>query len=91
MGDALPELPDVEVYRRRLDAAEIERLATALRRVLSEAIEAGADPGRMPERFLLHQRGPDGRCPRCGAELSITRISGRSTYLCPRHQPPPGS
>lgn len=70
-----------------LDDETLQALHTALRRVLRQAIEAGADPDAMPRNFLLPQRRADGRCPRCGETVATTRVGGRTAYYCPRCQP----
>lgn len=58
--------------------------------VLQKAIDCGADRRRMPAGYLLPRRGEKGaECPRCGGKLKQTKISGRTTYHCPRCQKEP--
>jgi formamidopyrimidine-DNA glycosylase len=116
----VPELADVEVYRRylnatalhqriagthaesdeilfqarvhpgqnlsRLDEAALEALYRNLHQVFDAAIEAGADPDRMPGHFLLPQRHDDGQCPRCGGMVKHIQVAGRSAWFCPACQ-----
>jgi formamidopyrimidine-DNA glycosylase len=70
-----------------LNEEDVERIARAIDAVIAAAIEAEVDVDRLPDWFMLPHRDGDGRCPRCGAELERTRISGRSTYFCPQDQP----
>ena len=82
-----------------LTVAEIARLHTAIRAVLSEAIaargstlrdyrSAEGQPGRFQERLRVFRREGE-PCPRCRTPLARIRVGGRSTYFCPRCQPPP--
>ncbi len=83
-------------------AARIEALATAVRRVLAEAIAAGGSSlrdfrhgdgelGYFQKSFAVYGREGE-PCPRCQTagetDCAIRRIvqSGRSTFYCPRHQ-----
>jgi formamidopyrimidine-DNA glycosylase len=78
--------------RRRtgsLSEDELDELRRATRRAIRNAIRrGGAHTGE-----LNPERRPDGRCPRCGTELSRATIGGRTTYWCPRDQSdaPPAS
>ncbi|MEJ2686824.1 MAG: Fpg/Nei family DNA glycosylase, partial [Gammaproteobacteria bacterium] len=74
---------------RQLSGAERHRLRRALNKVLHEAIEDGADPQRFPRTFLTPHRHPGAVCPRCGTKLGILKVGGRTSYYCPRRQPPP--
>lgn len=65
------------------------RLYRSLRHVLQRAIDAHADPERMPRTWLLPHRQPDAECPRCSGQVQRTQVGGRSTYACPSCQPPP--
>jgi formamidopyrimidine-DNA glycosylase len=71
---------------RDLGDSRLNAIYVSMREVLEEAVEAGADPRRFPKACLLPQRREGGRCPRCGAALRKTRLSGRGTFYCPRHQ-----
>jgi formamidopyrimidine-DNA glycosylase len=77
--------------RRRADdltAAETARLHRQLRRVLTRAIEAGAQPERMPRGWLLRDRRDGAECPRGRGVVRQYRAGGRTGYWCPTCQPP---
>jgi formamidopyrimidine-DNA glycosylase len=82
----------------RISTARLERLATAVREVLSEAIEAGGSTlrdfagaggelGYFQHRFRVYGR-EDESCMRPGCGGTVRRIvqAGRSTFHCPRCQ-----
>lgn len=80
------------------DPALAERLATAIRAVIAEAIEAGGSSlrdhmrtdgtlGYFQHRFAVYDR--EGQpCPRpgCGGTVARVRQAGRSTFFCPSCQ-----
>jgi len=68
---------------RDLDGDAVRRLYRAMREVLDEAVEARADPARMPEGFILPDREAGAPCPQCGGPLKAIEVSGRTTYVCP--------
>jgi formamidopyrimidine-DNA glycosylase len=65
-----------------LSPAELRRLHRHLRATLDDLVARGGSHtgDLMPERRL------DGHCPRDGALLIRTRIGGRTSWWCPRHQ-----
>ena len=81
------------------EPAELERLRKAIRRVLMRAIEdrgssisnfvdAEGQPGEYQQRHRAY--GREGKlCFRCGAKIRRAIVAGRSSYFCPRCQPPP--
>lgn len=85
---------------RRLGRARCERLASAVRSVLRDAIACGGttirdfqgldgDEGRFA--VCLNVYGREGRrCPRCAGDATVRRVvcGGRSTYFCPGCQRP---
>ncbi len=77
---------------RRFDSlsdAERTVLARSIRSVLREAVEryGMVERGRS---WLLSVRGePGATCPRCGTPLGRTVAAGRTTWYCPKDQPPP--
>jgi formamidopyrimidine-DNA glycosylase len=72
-----------------LDAAERERLFDAIADVLRISIDAGADPARVPDDFLLPHRERGAACPRCGGDIGQIKACGRTAWYCPHCQPEP--
>jgi len=64
----------------------LAKLFRATRYVLEKAIAAKADVDVMPKSWLLSQRGKGGKCPRCGHELKLSKIGGRTAWFCPHCQ-----
>ena len=75
-----------EAKANRLKADTVRDLYRAMHRVLKQAIEARAEPERLPRSYLLPHRGADGECPHCGRGLKKTKVSGRATYFCSADQ-----
>jgi formamidopyrimidine-DNA glycosylase len=69
-----------------LDPGQWDRLFEALKEVLQNAIDSGADPERMPGHFLLPRRRENEECPACGGSIQKVKFSGRSAFLCPACQ-----
>lgn len=69
-----------------LSNSDLRRVYTKMTRVLPAAVDAHVDPSKMPDDFLLPHRGAGGRCPRCGATLQHSKLSGRTAYHCPHCQ-----
>jgi formamidopyrimidine-DNA glycosylase len=81
-------------FRRRasLDDDEVERLYTAMREVLSEAIETlrarvGDAIDKELRDFLSVHGRPGLPCPRCGSAISEVRRERRATHFCRTCQP----
>lgn len=79
-----------------LDAAEIQALHRAIRRVLADGIERhGATlrdyrlpdggSGTMQREFKVYGRAGD-PCDRCGTPIDKIRVAGRGTWYCPACQ-----
>jgi formamidopyrimidine-DNA glycosylase len=88
-------LADEALWRARIHPArrvqelseeERGRLFTALRRTIGASIDEF--DGGMRSRWMLVRGNPGARCPRCRSPLERTVIGGRTTYFCPRCQPP---
>lgn len=71
---------------KALDEAGLDRLQKAMNKALHDAIEAGAEPGRMPAGFLLPHRHDGGHCPNCDTPVEHLQAAGRTAWLCPRCQ-----
>jgi formamidopyrimidine-DNA glycosylase len=80
----------------RVSRPRMERLADAIRQVLTRAIEAGGttlrdfhggdgEPGYFSQELKVYGR-EDGTCPHCGHTLTIAVIGQRSAFYCGRCQ-----
>ncbi len=80
-----------------LNRADVERLYTAIRRVLAQAIQnqgstlrnyrnGYGQSGQNQEHFLVYDRAGT-PCPRCGTTIERIVQGQRSTYLCAHCQP----
>ncbi|HME25202.1 MAG TPA: DNA-formamidopyrimidine glycosylase family protein [Acetobacteraceae bacterium] len=76
-----------------LDAGARRRLFNATKHTLQTAIDCGAGAEnfteQLPQEFLLRERHAGGRCPHCGASLTIDKRGGRTSCYCPQCQPKP--
>lgn len=77
-----------------LDDRGRAELFRQIKQVLNIAIERGAGAEqsleRLPDGYLLPQREKRGKCPRCGGPIATQKAAGRTSYYCPRCQPPRG-
>jgi formamidopyrimidine-DNA glycosylase len=64
-----------------LDATEIRRLGTWIRRTVERLLGHGSHAGE-----LGPARRPGGVCPQDGTPLVRRTIGGRTTWSCPTHQ-----
>ena len=74
----------------KLDARQIGKLHSAMRRVLKMAIRKGAGSDelfeRAPASYLLRHREDGAKCPRCGGKVRTLKAAGRTAYYCPKCQ-----
>lgn len=70
----------------KLGEDDLRRLFRSMRRVMDRAIDRQADPGRLPDTWLLPHREPDVPCPRGDGTIRRWEVGGRATYACDRHQ-----
>ncbi len=69
-----------------LDKKELGRLFRMARKVLEKAIEAQANPKRLPRSYIIPRRSEGAKCPKCGGAVKKLKFSGRTGYFCPRCQ-----
>jgi formamidopyrimidine-DNA glycosylase len=70
----------------KLDKNALKQLFDNAQKVLSTAVELQAEVARFPENYLIPNRFKGGKCPLGNSELERIKVSGRTTYYCPRHQ-----
>ena len=74
-----------------LSEGDLRGLYHAVQEVLDAAIAVDADPTALdPDRFMLPHRYGDERCPDTGVPLDTETVSGRTAYVSPARQFPPG-
>ena len=71
----------------KLDAGERDRLAEALRAILTDALEverrrSGGLPTKLGDHFTVHGRWGE-PCPRCGADLRRVSYESHEVTYCP--------
>lgn len=69
----------------QLDEEALRRIFRAMKEVLRTAVDLQADFGKFPGHYLIPHRRKGGECPE-GGELRRTKVSGRTSYYCPRCQ-----
>lgn len=69
-----------------INEAYLEEVFESMRDVLSKAIDVQADPSEFPPSFMTPHRRSDQQCPNGDEKLKTVKISGRTTYFCPKHQ-----
>jgi formamidopyrimidine-DNA glycosylase len=72
---------------RCLNGDALHDLHEQTRRVLYAALERGANPGDLPDSFLLPYRREGEDCPRANGKIHKTKAAGRTAYYCPACQP----
>lgn len=74
-----------------LDAAALGQVYRKMRSVLATIVERSAGTewrlDRMPKGWILPRREAGAPCPRCGTPIEVVKVSGRTSYLCPKCQP----
>ncbi len=71
-----------KTHAEKLKDNEIENIYKKMKYVLKKAIEQKANPDDLPESFLLKERDKEGKCPRCGKSVKLTKINSRTSYFC---------
>lgn len=75
--------------KRKLDTLEksdYRKIYRKMRSILETAIDKNAEPGELPNSFLLPQRRKGGHCPRCDTVLKTIEAAGRTAWYCPHCQ-----
>jgi formamidopyrimidine-DNA glycosylase len=70
----------------KLDQEDMKILFQKTKKVLQTAIKHWADYEQFPDSYLIKERSKKGQCPRCGSSLEQIKVTGRTTYYCPKCQ-----
>lgn len=71
---------------RELGKDETLKLFRSMKKVLLTAIERRADPSEFPRSYITQHRREGEKCPYCSDRVKRKKISGRSSYFCPKCQ-----
>ncbi len=69
-----------------LNEEDLEGIHDIVREVIETTVKAGADPGKMPDDYLIPLMGKEDRCPLDGGKIENIKVNGRTTYFCSKHQ-----
>ena len=58
----------------------------SVKEVLAKTIEAGANPAKFPNHYLIPHRNEGDECPVCSGKVEKIKISGRGCFVCPNCQ-----
>ena len=71
---------------KQMNDEKIKKIFYKIKNILQTAINCRANPKLFPKTYLFHYRKKGSKCPYCGEEVKRIKISGRSSYYCPRCQ-----
>jgi formamidopyrimidine-DNA glycosylase len=77
---------DPEISVNELSEDKLHDLWDEIQRVIDVALNHQANPDAFPHDFVIPHRHEDGKCPHCGDPLEKLKVSGRTTYRCPKKQ-----
>ncbi len=69
-----------------IDEKKLKELYRKITEVLKKAIEAEADPEKLPKNYLIPVRKEGEKCPYCEGKVKKIKVSGRGCYYCPSCQ-----
>ncbi|MFZ0489226.1 MAG: zinc finger domain-containing protein, partial [Salegentibacter sp.] len=66
--------------------AEKKEIHKQMGKVLKMAIKEEGQRSEFPEDYLTPHRKEGEDCPKCTGKIEMIKVSGRSTYFCPKCQ-----
>jgi len=69
-----------------LDEKQLKTVYEKMNDVFQRGIKSLSSHEPFPDDFLIPNRKPDDKCPKCRGTIVKETISGRSSYFCPQHQ-----
>ena len=70
----------------KLDTKTLKKLFETTNRVLKIAIDVQTKSKDYPDTFLIPYRTKEGTCPKGKSKLKRIKVSGRTSFYCPKHQ-----
>lgn len=70
----------------KLSDAEKKKLYKEMNNVLKMAIDKEGERSEFPSNYLISHRSEGEKCPKCSGKIEMIKVSGRSTYYCPKCQ-----
>ncbi|HEY9185013.1 MAG TPA: DNA-formamidopyrimidine glycosylase family protein [Salegentibacter sp.] len=70
----------------KLSEKERGKLFEEMQDVLNTAIKKEGERSEFPSNYLSRSRKEGADCPKCSGKISMIKVSGRSTYFCPKCQ-----
>lgn len=70
----------------KLSDSEKKQLYKEMKKVLNMAIDKEGERSEFPKDYLISHRKEGEKCPKCSGKIEMIKVSGRSTYFCPKCQ-----
>ncbi|MBD3389929.1 formamidopyrimidine-DNA glycosylase [Candidatus Micrarchaeota archaeon] len=71
---------------RHLDKSKLDKMYSAMKRILKTAIRHKGERKKFPDRYLAGRREVGTPCGICNGKIKKKTHLGRPTYFCPGHQ-----
>lgn len=70
----------------KLSEDEKKEIHKEMGKILKMAIRKEGQRSEFPEDYLIRHRKEGEDCPKCSGKIEMIKVSGRSTYFCPKCQ-----
>lgn len=75
-----------EKAANKMNESQLKKIYQNIHKVSNYAVKHKADPEQFGKSYLLPWREKGAACPRCDTSIKQTKISGRTSYVCPKCQ-----
>lgn len=69
-----------------LSDKKLKKMYNTMRRVFRISIKHNAKMDELPRGYIISRREKGEKCPKCKGKIKRVKISGRSSYICPKCQ-----
>lgn len=70
----------------KLEPSELKEMFVKMIKILNKVIKSKSQGEKLPDSYLRSHRTQGDDCPNCKGKVSMLKVGGRSTYICPECQ-----